>query len=61
MRFMPDSAILGTIGHAKRRAAKGRRGGAVTLSEGIPALRGVISLAWVAAWVGLIAYFLFVA
>lgn len=22
MRFMPDSAVLGTIGHAKRRAAK---------------------------------------
>jgi|AntAceMinimDraft_5_1070358.scaffolds.fasta_scaffold16442_4 hypothetical protein len=24
MRFMPDSAILGTIGHAKRRSAKSK-------------------------------------
>ena len=24
MRYMPDSAVLGTIGHGKRRAAKRR-------------------------------------
>ena len=31
MKFMPDSAVIGTIGHARRRAAKrkarGRKGG----------------------------------
>jgi len=25
MRYMPDSAVLGTVGHAKRRVTKARR------------------------------------
>jgi hypothetical protein len=47
MRFMPDSAVLGTIGHAKRRAAKGRRQGyGYELADILPTLAGVVGLAW---------------
>jgi hypothetical protein len=46
MRFMPDSAVLGTIGHAKRRAAKGRRAGGYELTDILPTLAGAIALAW---------------
>lgn len=48
MRFMPDSAVLGTIGHAKRRAAKARRrqGYGYELADILPTLAGVVGLAW---------------
>jgi hypothetical protein len=46
MRFMPDSAVLGTIGHAKRRAAKARRRGhgGYDFTDVIPTLAGGIGL-----------------
>lgn len=38
MKYMPDSAIAGTIGHAKRRSAKARRRaqGSETLQQAVP-------------------------
>jgi len=46
MRFMPDSAILGTIGHARRRSAKSSRQSNYTMTDLIPTLAGAIALSW---------------
>ena len=52
MRFMPDSAVLGTIGHAKRRAAKARRRGyGYDVADVIPTLAGGVALVFMIATV----------
>lgn len=47
MKFMPDSAVLGTVGHAKRRAAKSRRRGyGLEASDMVPTIGGVVAIGW---------------